>query len=41
MVVLADRDYLVSAATLTARPFRFNGSGQDVNFSAVLVPPRS
>jgi hypothetical protein len=40
LIVLANRNYLVSAATLAARPFRFTGAGQDVNFSAVLIPPR-
>lgn len=39
LVVLADRDYLVTAATLAARPFRFAGSGQGVNFSATLIVP--
>jgi hypothetical protein len=40
LVVLANRDYLVTAATLAARPFRFAGGGQDVNFSAELIPRR-
>ncbi len=41
LVVQANRNYLVTAATLAARPFRFTGGGQDVNFSAELVPPRA
>ncbi len=41
LVVLANRNYLVTAATLAARPFRFTRGGQDVNYSAVLIPPRS
>lgn len=41
LVVLADRDYLVTAATLAARPFHFAGPGRDVNYSAALVVPRS
>jgi hypothetical protein len=40
LVVQANRDYLVTAATLEIRPFRFTG-GQDVNFSAELIPTRS
>jgi len=40
LIVQASRDYLVTAATLTARPFRFTGSGQDINFSAELIPLR-
>ena len=40
LVVQASRNYLVTAATLAARPFRFTGGGQDVNFSAELIPPR-
>lgn len=39
LVVQGNRDYLVNAATLAARPFRFAGSGQTINFSAELVPP--
>ncbi len=42
IVTLANRDYLVDAATLAARPFRFGGAGHgadDVNFSAELLPP--
>jgi hypothetical protein len=38
LVVLANRDYLVTAATLAARPFRFADGGQDVSFSAALIP---
>src|SRR5712691_761625 len=41
LVVLANRNYLVTAATLAARPFRFTRGGRDVNYSAVLIPPRS
>jgi hypothetical protein len=41
LIVLANRDYLVTAATLAARPFRFTGGGQDVNFSAELIRARS
>lgn len=37
LVVLADRDYLINGATLKARPFRFSGKGEDVNFSADLI----
>jgi hypothetical protein len=40
LVVLASRSYLVTATTLVARPFHFTGGGQDVNFSAELIPPR-
>jgi hypothetical protein len=44
LVVLANRNdqvtYLVTAATLAARPFRFTGGGHDVNFSAELITPR-
>jgi hypothetical protein len=40
LIVQANRDYLVTAATMAARPFRFTAAGQDVNFSAVLIPPR-
>ena len=40
LLVLADRDYLVTAGSLAARPFHFAG-GQDVNFSAELLPARS
>lgn len=40
LVVLANRDYLVNAKTLAARPFHFTG-GQEVNFSAELLPARS
>jgi hypothetical protein len=40
LVVLASRSYLVTAATLTARPFRFTGAGQDISYSAELIPPR-
>jgi hypothetical protein len=40
LVVLANRDYLVTASSLAARPFRFAG-GQEVNFSAELLPARS
>lgn len=32
--------FAVLLATLAARPFRFTGGGQDVNFSAELIPPR-
>jgi hypothetical protein len=39
LIVQAVRDYLVTAATLTTRPFRFTGSGQDINYSAELIPP--
>jgi hypothetical protein len=38
LIVLANRNYLVTAATLAARPFRFTGGGQDISFSAELVP---
>ena len=40
IVVQANRDYFVTVATLQARPFRFAG-GQDINFSAELIPARS
>lgn len=40
LIVQAQRDYLVTAATLAARPFQFTGSGQGINFSAELIPPR-
>jgi hypothetical protein len=40
LVIQANRNYLVTVATLEAQPFRFTGGGQDVNFSAVLIPPR-
>jgi hypothetical protein len=39
LIVQANRDYLVTVATLVVRPFRFTvAGGQDVNFSAVLLP---
>lgn len=38
LVVLANRDYLVSARTLTARPFRLAAGPAAVNFSAELLP---
>lgn len=38
LITQASRDYLVNTATLAARPFRFTGVGQDVNFSAELIP---
>jgi hypothetical protein len=40
LVTLASRDYLVTAPTLAARPFRFAGGGQDVSYSAELIPRR-
>ena len=41
LFVQANRNYLVTVATLAARPFRFNGVGRgSVNFSAELIPPR-
>ncbi len=40
LVALASRDYLVTTATLAARPFRFAGRGPDADFSATLIPPR-
>lgn len=39
LVVQASRNYVITAATLAARPFRFTGGGQDINFSAELIPP--
>ncbi|MDX6392931.1 MAG: hypothetical protein QOJ73_3994 [Streptosporangiaceae bacterium] len=39
LVVQASRNYVVTAATLAARPFRFTGGGQDINFSAEIIPP--
>jgi hypothetical protein len=39
LVALANRNYLVTTATLAARPFRFTGSGQDVDYSATLITP--
>jgi hypothetical protein len=39
LVALANRNYLVTTATLAARPFRFTGSGQDVDYSATLIMP--
>jgi hypothetical protein len=38
LITLARRDYVVNTVTLAARPFRFTGTGQDVNFSAELIP---
>jgi len=40
IAVQANRNYLVTAATLAAQPFRFTGGGQAINYSAVLIPPR-
>lgn len=38
LITQASRDYLVNTATLAARPFRFTGTAQDINFSAELIP---
>ncbi len=39
LVAQANRDYLVNAVTLAAKPFRFNGNDQQgINFSAELIP---
>jgi hypothetical protein len=38
LVAQGNDDYLVNAATLAARPFQFTGNGQDVNYSAELLP---
>jgi hypothetical protein len=38
LITQANRDYVVNTVTMTARPFRFAGHGQDFNFSAELIP---
>jgi len=38
LITQANRDYIVNTATLAARPFRFTGRGQGINFSAELIP---
>jgi hypothetical protein len=39
LITQANRDYLVNAITLAARPFRFSGTSQEINFSAELIQP--
>ncbi len=39
LVTQANRDYLVNATTLAARPFHFTGAAPSINFSAELIQP--